>query len=74
MLILAPNKISPCVRGPSRATVRTAANDRAVIERIDAAVMGALDAGWADVGSWQALAELGERDEPGSWTETPSIP
>ena len=35
------------------------------MERTAVAVVGALDAGWADVGSCQAFADLGERDEPG---------
>ena len=42
--------------------------DRAVMERTTGAVVVPLDAGWADVGSWSALLDLGERDEAGNVT------
>ncbi len=37
--------------------------DYAVMEHTSAAVMVPLEAGWSDVGSWAALADLGEKDE-----------
>lgn len=40
--------------------------DYAVMEKIDDGVVVPLDAGWSDVGSWDALAELGERDAAGN--------
>ena len=40
--------------------------DYAVMERLDDALMVALDAGWDDVGSWSALWSIGERDEAGN--------
>lgn len=40
--------------------------DRAVMERTSGAVMVPLAAGWSDVGSWAALADLGERDAAGN--------
>jgi mannose-1-phosphate guanylyltransferase/mannose-6-phosphate isomerase len=36
--------------------------DYAVMERTDSAVVMPLDIGWNDVGSWQALWEVGKRD------------
>ncbi|ODA68653.1 Mannose-1-phosphate guanylyltransferase 1 [Methyloligella halotolerans] len=40
--------------------------DHAVMEHTDKAAMLPLDIGWSDVGSWSALAELGETDERGN--------
>ena len=40
--------------------------DRAVMERTSGAVMVPLDAGWADIGSWSSLLELGEGDHAGN--------
>ncbi len=40
--------------------------DHAVMERTSHAVMIPLDAGWSDVGSWAALADLGQRDADGN--------
>ena len=40
--------------------------DHAVMERTSAAVMVPLATDWSDVGSWAALAELGERDGAGN--------
>lgn len=40
--------------------------DYAVMEPTDRAAVVPLDAGWSDVGSWQALWDLGERDEHGN--------
>ncbi|WP_151704813.1 mannose-1-phosphate guanylyltransferase/mannose-6-phosphate isomerase [Nitrincola alkalilacustris] len=37
--------------------------DYAVMEKTDAAAVVELDAGWSDVGSWQALWEVNEKDE-----------
>ncbi len=40
--------------------------DYAVMEKSDNAVMVALDAGWSDVGSWDALWEVMAKDEQGN--------
>ena len=40
--------------------------DTAVMERTTKAVVMPLDIGWSDVGSWNALWELGEKDESGN--------
>lgn len=40
--------------------------DRAVMERSRRVVVVPCDPGWSDVGSWQALWELGERDARGN--------
>jgi len=42
--------------------------DYAVMEKTDAAVMVALDAGWSDVGSWSALHESSIADAEGNVT------
>ena len=42
--------------------------DHAVMERTSAAVMVPLEAGWSDIGSWSALAKLGEGDDAGNVT------
>ncbi|OBS09969.1 mannose-1-phosphate guanylyltransferase/mannose-6-phosphate isomerase [Acidihalobacter prosperus] len=43
--------------------------DYAVMEPTDDAVVVPLDAGWSDVGSWQALWEVGAKDETGNRLE-----
>ncbi|MEY3041467.1 MAG: hypothetical protein RLZZ174_549 [Pseudomonadota bacterium] len=40
--------------------------DYAVMEKLDRAVMVPLDAGWSDVGAWDALWALGEKDSQGN--------
>ena len=40
--------------------------DHAVMERTSEAVMVPLDAGWCDIGSWAALAQISEPDESGN--------
>ena len=40
--------------------------DYAVMEKLDHAVMVPLDAGWSDVGAWDALWNLGEKDGAGN--------
>ncbi len=40
--------------------------DHAVMERTTHAVVVALDAGWSDVGTWSALADLATRDAAGN--------
>ncbi len=40
--------------------------DTAVMERTSKAVVIPLDIGWSDVGSWNALWELGEKDDAGN--------
>ncbi|HEX5513366.1 MAG TPA: mannose-1-phosphate guanylyltransferase/mannose-6-phosphate isomerase, partial [Gammaproteobacteria bacterium] len=42
--------------------------DYAVLERTSEAVVVPLDAGWSDVGSWDALQEVGTPDEQGNVT------
>src|SRR5690606_27512087 len=42
--------------------------DYAVMERTADAVVIGLDAGWSDVGSWDALQEVGAADEHGNVT------
>lgn len=43
---------------PSFLAVTSISIDRAVMERVQSAVVVPLDAGWSDVGSWQALWEV----------------
>jgi mannose-1-phosphate guanylyltransferase len=40
--------------------------DYAVMEKTDNACVIAMDAGWSDIGSWQSLWEICERDEDGN--------
>src|SRR5690606_36126962 len=40
--------------------------DYAVMEKTDRAVVIPLEAGWSDVGSWDALWEIGEKDDAGN--------
>ena len=40
--------------------------DYAVMEKTDKAFMVPLDAGWSDVGSWEALWDVGDKDENGN--------
>jgi mannose-1-phosphate guanylyltransferase/mannose-6-phosphate isomerase len=40
--------------------------DNAIMERTDDAVVVPLDAGWSDIGSWQSVWELSERNEEGN--------
>ena len=40
-----------------------------VMERTEAAAMVAASCGWSDVGSWSALADLGEADADGNVAE-----
>ena len=40
--------------------------DYAVMEKTDNALVVPFDGGWSDVGSWSALAELGEADDNGN--------
>ncbi len=42
--------------------------DYAVMEKTDSAMMVPLDAGWSDVGSWEALHEVSESDARGNTT------
>ena len=42
--------------------------DYAVMEKTDAAVVVALDAGWSDIGSWSALWEVSPKDSHGNST------
>ena len=42
--------------------------DCAVMEKTKKAVVVSLDAGWSDVGSWQALWEIGQKDDDGNVT------
>ncbi len=45
--------------------------DYAVLEHTARAAMVPLDAGWSDVGSWDALWEIGTKDENGNVTSGP---
>ncbi|MGH8871271.1 MAG: mannose-1-phosphate guanylyltransferase [Acidimicrobiia bacterium] len=40
--------------------------DHAIMERTERAVVIPLDAGWSDVGSWQSVWELSDRDDDGN--------
>jgi mannose-1-phosphate guanylyltransferase len=40
--------------------------DYAVMEKTDKAAMVPLDAGWSDIGSWEALWEIGDQDKDGN--------
>jgi len=42
--------------------------DYAVMEHTSRAAMVPLEAGWSDVGSWAAMADLGEKDDAGNVT------
>jgi mannose-1-phosphate guanylyltransferase/mannose-6-phosphate isomerase len=42
--------------------------DCAVMEKTQKAVLVSLDAAWSDVGSWQALWEIGQKDDDGNVT------
>lgn len=42
--------------------------DYAVMEKTDASLVYPMDAGWSDVGSWDALWSVGEKDERGNLT------
>ena len=43
--------------------------DYAVMEKTDRGIMVPLDAGWDDVGSWEALWNIGEKDDAGNVVE-----
>lgn len=45
--------------------------DYAVLERTDAAAVVAGDFGWSDIGSWDAVREIGEADAEGNVTQGP---
>jgi mannose-1-phosphate guanylyltransferase/mannose-6-phosphate isomerase len=47
---------------------KTDSIDCAVMERTQKAVVVSLDAVWSDVGSWQALWEIGQKDDDGNVT------
>lgn len=42
--------------------------DRAVMEKTEKGIIVSLDANWSDVGSWQALWEIGHKDDDGNVT------
>ena len=50
------------------AKIKADSIDYAVMEKTADAVMVPLDAGWNDIGSWEALAEHGNKDEKGNIT------
>jgi mannose-1-phosphate guanylyltransferase len=52
--------------GPGFADVRPISIDHAVMEQTDRAVVVPIDVGWSDVGSWQSVWELAERDADGN--------
>jgi mannose-1-phosphate guanylyltransferase/mannose-1-phosphate guanylyltransferase/mannose-6-phosphate isomerase len=41
--------------------------DYAVMERAERVAVVPVSMGWSDIGSWDALHEIGERDEPAIW-------
>lgn len=49
--------------------VRSLSIDHAVMEHTDRATVVALDAGWTDVGSWDAIWEIGSKDPDGNVVE-----
>lgn len=55
--------------GPEFAEVESISFDHAVMERTDKGVVLPLDAGWDDVGSFQALWAASDRDERGNAVE-----
>ena len=59
-------RIAPDAEGWS--TVRSMPIDKALMERSDQVVCVPCDPRWSDVGSWQALWELMDRDEAGNAT------
>jgi mannose-1-phosphate guanylyltransferase/mannose-6-phosphate isomerase len=57
--------------GPSFATVRKEAVDRAVMEKTKRAAVAPCDIGWADVGSWAELWRLSDKDGAGNAVSGP---
>jgi len=51
------------LEGESFETATSDSIDYALMEKTDQAVVVPLDAGWSDVGSWNALHEIGEKDQ-----------
>ena len=51
----------------------TASIDRAIMERVSGGAMVPLDAGWTDIGSWEALRDLGEPDGLGNVVEGKAV-
>ncbi|MBI4756205.1 MAG: mannose-1-phosphate guanylyltransferase/mannose-6-phosphate isomerase [Betaproteobacteria bacterium] len=43
--------------------------DYAVMEKVDSAVVIPVDAGWSDVGAWDALWQIGDKDDGGNVTK-----
>ncbi|HJW01661.1 MAG TPA: mannose-1-phosphate guanylyltransferase/mannose-6-phosphate isomerase [Azospira sp.] len=54
------------IDGKTFAPCRTASIDHAVIEKTSAAAMVTADFAWSDLGSWQALWEVAEKNEAGN--------
>lgn len=48
--------------GPAFARVESISIDHAVMERTEGAVVVPIDVGWNDVGSWQSMWEIAEKD------------
>ena len=51
---------------PEFAACRSESIDYALMEKTSRAAMVPLDAGWNDLGSWQSLWDIGEKDEQGN--------
>ncbi len=54
-------RLAPCFK-----ECRSDSIDYAVMEKTEKAVLVPLDAGWSDVGTWDALFEAGKKDEAGN--------
>jgi mannose-1-phosphate guanylyltransferase/mannose-6-phosphate isomerase len=63
---LPPERSGRIVLGPGFADVVSISIDHAVMEKTDRAVVIPIDVGWSDVGSWQSVWELSERDGSGN--------
>jgi mannose-1-phosphate guanylyltransferase len=60
-------KSEDCIElGPEFGEAPARPIDVAVMEPTDRAAVVPLDAGWSDVGSWESLWELGNRDQKGN--------
>jgi mannose-1-phosphate guanylyltransferase/mannose-1-phosphate guanylyltransferase/mannose-6-phosphate isomerase len=57
-------RLWPDARGFARAPVISI--DRAVMERSDRVAVAPVDMGWSDVGSWEALYGIGDKDAAGN--------
>jgi mannose-1-phosphate guanylyltransferase/mannose-6-phosphate isomerase len=61
-----PERSGRVVLDASFASVESISIDHAVMEKTDKAVVIPMDVGWSDIGSWQSVWELTERDDAGN--------